>query len=138
METDSVVVYFVSIVISLGIVIALLFRFRNAVADLESKITGIWSNEENTMRILIYGLESHFQAEVVWTKDIDDSILGSGIIRNMSLKYFSWAEGTYIDPITHDQFNMKLKLKKNGLLHFQLFEKSTHSLMKVEEWKPVK
>ena len=138
METDSVAIYFITIVVLGGIIVALFFRFRYAVADLESKITGIWSNEENTMRILIYGLESRFQAEVVWTKDIDEKILGSGIIRNMTLKYFSWAEGTYIDPFTHDQFNIKLKLKKTGRLHFQLFEKTSHSLLKVEEWKQVR
>ena len=138
MITDSVMIYFLTVVITAGIIIALFFRFRYAVADLESKITGIWSNEENTMRILIYGLESQFQAEVVWTRDIDEKILGSGIIRDMSLKYFSWGEGTYIDPFTKNQFAFKMRLKKAGRLHLQLFEKSTHSLMKVEEWKQVR
>jgi hypothetical protein len=137
METDAVVIYFLVIVASAGIIMALFFRFRYAVADLESKVMGLWSNENNTMRILIYGLESRFQAEVVWTKDIDDKILGSGIIRDMSLKYFSWGEGTYIDPFTKDQFKFKLKLKHTGRLHLQLFEKSTHLLLKVEEWKSV-
>ena len=138
METDAVVIYFLVIVASAGTMVALFFRFRYAVADLESKITGLWSNENNTMRILIYGLESRFQAEVVWTKDIDDKILGSGIIRDMSLKYFSWGEGTYIDPFTKDQFKFKLKLKNSGRLHLHLFEKSTHLLLKVEEWKSVR
>lgn len=138
METDSIVIYFLTAVFSVGIMVALFFRFRYAVSDLELKIMGIWSNENNTMQILIYGLESQFQAEVVWTKDIDDKILGSGIIRNMSLKYFSWGEGTYIDPFTKDQFEFKLKLKNTGRLHLQLFEKSSHSLLKVEVWKHVR
>ena len=138
MQTDSLVIYFLVMVFSVGIIAALFFRFRYAVADLELKITGLWSNENNTMRILIYALESRFQAEVVWTKDIDDRILGSGIIRNMSLRYFSWGEGTYIDPFTKDQYKFKLKLKKTGRLRLLLFEKSNHSLLKVEEWKQVR
>jgi hypothetical protein len=137
MTTDSVMIYFLIIVASVGIIAALFFRFRYALADLEAKVTGLWSNENNTMQILIYGRESRFQAVVVWTKDIDDKILGSGIIRNMSLKYFSWGEGTYIDPFTKDQFKFKLKLKHTGRLHLHLFEKSSHLLLKVEEWKSV-
>ena len=138
METDSIVIYFLTIVTSAGIIIALFFRFRYALSDLELKITGLWSNENNTMRILIYALESQFQGEVVWTKDIDEKILGSGIIRNMSLRYFSLGEGTYIDPITKNQFKFKLKLKNTGRLYLRLFEKSSHSLLKVEEWKQVR
>ena len=111
---------------------------RATVLEGESKITGLWTNEDNSMRILIHGLESRFQAEVVWTKDIDDKILGSSIIRNMSLKYFSWGEGTYIDPFTKDQFKIKMKLKDTGRLRFHLFEKSGHSLLKTEEWKQVR
>ena len=137
METDAAVIYFLVIVSSVGIIVALFFRFRYALADLESKITGLWSNESNTMQILIYGMESRFQAVVVWTNDIDDKILGSGIIRDMRLKYFNWGEGTYIDPFTRDQFKFKLKLKSTGRLHLQLFEKSSHLLLKVEEWKSV-
>jgi uncharacterized protein (DUF2147 family) len=137
MKTDAVLIYFLAAVVTVGVIVALLFRFRYAVSDLESKITGIWANEDNTMRILIYGLESQFQGEVVWTKDIDEKILGSGIIRNLNLRSFKWGEGTYIDPFTKDQFNIRLKLKKAGSLTLQLFEKSGHSLMKVEEWKQV-
>jgi hypothetical protein len=137
MQTDSVVIYFLTIVVTAGILVALFFRFRYAVADLELKITGLWSNEDETMQILIYGLESRFQAEVVWTKDLDDKVLGSGIIRNMSLKYFSWGEGVYIDPLTKDQFKFRMKLKNTGRLHLHLFEKSGHSL-KTEEWKQVR
>ena len=137
METDSVVFYFLTMVTATGIIIGLFFRFRYALSDLELKVTGLWTNENNTMRILIYALESHFQGEVVWTKDIDEKILGSGIIRNMSLRYFSLGEGTYIDPFTKNQFKFKLKLKNTGRLYLRLFEKSSHSLLKVEEWKQV-
>ncbi len=137
MQPDSLIIYFLTIVVSVGIMVALFFRFRYAVSDLESKITGLWSNEDNSMRILIYGLESRFQAEVVWTKDIDDKILGSGIIRNMCLKYFSWGEGTYIDPFTKNQFKFKMKLKNTGRLHLHLFDTSGHFVLKTEEWKLV-
>lgn len=137
MTTDSVMIYFLVIVASVGIVVALFFRFRYAAVDLESKVSGLWSNETNTIQILIYGMESRFQAVVVWTKDIDDKILGSGIIRNMSLKYFSWGKGTYIDPFTKDEYEFKLKLKNTGRLHLQLYEKSSHLRLKVEEWKSV-
>ncbi len=131
METDTVVIYFLTVVISVGIIVALFFRFRYAVADLESKITGIWANEENTMRILIYSIESNFQGEVVWTRDIDEKILGSGVIRNMSLKYFSWGEGTYIDPFTKDQFRCRIKMRKPGCISFQLFGQAGNSLKKL-------
>ena len=137
METDATIIYFLTIVLSVGIMVALFFRFRYAVSDLETKVTGLWSNEDNSMGIMIYGLESRFHGEVVWIKDIDDKILGSGIIQNMSLSYFSRGEGTYIDPFTQDQFKLKMKLKKKGHLHLHLFEKSSRSLLKVEEWRQV-
>jgi len=137
METDATIIYFLTIVVSAGIMVALFFRFRYAVSDLETKVTGLWSNEDNSMGIMIYGLESRFHGEVVWIKDIDDKIVGSGIIRDMSLKHFSRGEGTYIDPFTKHQFRFKMKLQKTGLLHLHLFEKSSHSLLKVEEWRQV-
>ncbi len=136
MNMDAVIIYSSVVFVSLGILLALFFRFRDAVSDLDSKITGIWSNEANTIRILIYSIDSHFQAEVIWTRNIDQEILGSAVIRNLSLKYFSWGEGTYVDPFTKDQFHFKLKLKNEGQLNFYI-EKSGRGYKTVEAWKQV-
>ena len=138
MDTYSTALYFVILIVALGIGLALFFRFYNADSELESRITGIWANESNTMRILIYSMESKFQAEVVWTRNVDESILGSGIIRNLRLNYLSQGEGTYICPFTKNQMNFRLKLKQSGLLHLHLFGKSRLAADKVEAWKLVK
>jgi hypothetical protein len=137
MNSYSAAGYFLVAIISTGILVALLVRFRNSTSDLELKITGLWRNENNTIRILIYSIESVLQAEVVWTRDIPTPILGEGVIRNLRLKYFSWGEGTYIDPLSKSQFRMKLKLKNPGQLSLTLWDGSNNVPAKVEEWMQV-
>ncbi len=138
MGIDVVAVYFIVVVVSVGVGVAIFFRLSYSIADLESKITGIWTNESNTLRILIYSMESRFRAEVVWTRNSEINLLGSDVIRNLSLKYFSAGEGVYIDPFTKHQFNLKLKLRNADCLLFHLIEKSGQGISKVEAWKLVR
>lgn len=137
MNPYLVAVSFLAVLIAAGLGAGLFFKMQHSALDMEEKIQGIWANESNTLRMLIYSLESTFHGEVVWTRQIDEGILGSRIIGHMKLKYFSRCEGLYTDPYTKTQFKFLLKLKDKGLLHLHLFEKSNHQLAKVEIWKQV-
>lgn len=137
MNSYLLAVYFGIIVSSVGIVAILLFHFRHAISDLESRITGIWTNESKTLRILIYCNDSRFQGEIVWARDSYASALGSAIIRDMSLKHFSTGVGKYIDPMTRSQFKLRLNMRNPGKIIFRLFEKHSKGPVKVEEWSQV-
>jgi hypothetical protein len=120
---------------AMGILVFMFLRFHFGVSDLESKITGIWSNKDDSMRILIYNIDSVVQGEVVWTDNNNDKILGTTIIRNMHLTFFGWSKGTYIDPHTREQVGLKLKLKSTEKLCLQFMD---NSKMDSQHWKLVK
>ena len=132
-----IVVYFFASILAVGLLVAAFFRFHFGVADMEAKITGIWSNRDDSMRVLIYNINSRVQGEVVWTDNSNDKILGSTIIRDMHLTFFGWSNGTYIDPLTQDQFRLKMKLKNSGKLDLRLMECKDRTDC-VQCWKLVK
>jgi len=128
-------IYFFVVVAVVGALVMVVFWLSNQVTEQESKITGIWTNETNSLRILIYLIDSRYQAEIVWVRSQEDRLLGLDIIRNMSIKYFRWGIGTYIDPFTKNQFALKLRVN-TGKLRFDLIEKSGH-VEKSESWTQV-
>jgi len=133
----NAVMFFLLIgVVAIAVVIVLFMRYQYGVADMETKITGIWSNRDDTMRVLIYNLNSRVQGEVVWTDSANEKLLGSTIIRDMHLTFFGWSKGTYIDPQTRDQFQMKLRLKNKGKLDLKLMECKDRADC-VQRWKLV-
>ena len=135
MQIDPMAVYFFAVMAVVGIVVLLIFWLSNQFTNQEAKITGIWTNENNSLRILIYMVDSNYQAEIVWARGQEDRLLGLDIIRNMSIKCFRWGSGTYIDPFTKDQFSLKIKLHP-GKLQFDLIEKSGH-VGKSESWTQI-
>ena len=135
MNIDVVIIYFTIVIFSVGTGLALFFRLSHSLADMEAQITGSWTNESNTLRILIYSMESKFRAEVIWTRNSEVNLLGSDVIRNMDLRYFGRGEGTYIDPFTKHQFKLTLKVKNTGQLLFHLIERSGQGAKKVEAWR---
>jgi uncharacterized protein (DUF2147 family) len=137
MILDAVFIYFVVSMIAIGLLVAVFFRFHFGVSDMETKLTGIWSNRDDSMRVLIYNINSQVQGEVVWTGSNDDKILGTTVIRDMRLNFFGWSKGTYIDPLTHDQFQLKLKLKNRGSLCIHIMEFNDEKYSR-QQWKLVK
>jgi hypothetical protein len=135
---DTLMIYFLVVIISTGILVALFLRFRYAEANFESKIIGIWTNESNTMRVLIYGINSHYQGDVIWTRNMEEKVLGLGVIRNMIVKYSSFGEGLYVDPLTRHQFKLRLKLKNKEELQIQLYDKFDQHVKKELAWHLVK
>jgi len=136
MITNEIMVYFLAIMVSMGLVVALVFRLHFALNEMESRICGIWSNNNNTLRILIYNLNTEMKGEVVWNESSKEKIMGATVIRDMLITPFG-CKGTYIDPVTQDQYRFRLKLKKAGLLCIRLFEKGGQ-LKKMEDWRLLK
>jgi hypothetical protein len=137
MILDAIFIYFLVSMVAMGLLVAIFFRFHFGVSDMETKLTGIWSNWDDSMRVLIYNINSQVQGEVVWTENSNDKILGSTVIRDMHLNFFGWSKGVYIDPLTQDQFHLKLKLKNSGNLYIHLLECKDKKYCK-QRWKQVK
>ena len=137
MMTNAIMIYFLVSMVMMGILVALFFRFHFGVADMESKITGIWSNRDDSIRVLIYNINSRIQGEVVWTDNSNDKILGTTIIRDMNLASFGWSKGVYINPLTRAQFKLKMRLKNSSKLDLRLLE-CEDSDDSVQRWNLVK
>jgi hypothetical protein len=132
----SVMVYLMVFLVIGGLTL-LFFWWRNSAEELGSKITGIWENTDNTIRVLIYEIDSIFQGEVVWTNVQNQRILGARILHSIELKRFKLGKGIYNCPFTHQQYQFQLKLIKNELLSLHLHTQEGRSVQK-EQWKLIK
>ena len=120
-----------------GGVALLFFWWRNSAEELGSKITGIWENADNTIRVLIYEIDSVFQGEVIWTNVQNQCILGARILHSMELKRFNLGKGIYNCPFTHQQYQFQLKLVKNELLSLHLQTREGLPVLK-EQWRLIR
>ncbi len=81
MISNSILIYFLIIVATLGILLAIFFKVNFGVAEMESQLSGIWVTGGNTMRILIYSLDSEMRGDLIWTNSGNDRILGSTVLQ---------------------------------------------------------
>lgn len=115
----------------------IIFWWRNSPEELASKITGIWENADNTIRVLIYEIDSVFHGEVVWTTAQNQQFLGSRMLHSIELSRFKLGKGIYRCPFTHQQYQFQLKLLRNELLSLHLHTSEGTFVLK-EHWKLVK
>lgn len=134
MNIDPMAVYFFATVSSMGVLVPVVLWLINGKSMEGSKIEGLWMNESRTMKILIYLNEGGYQAVVVWTPSQDEKMLGSDIIRNLSLNNLRGGMGTYIDPVTGNHYRLKMKFVNDVSLQLQLTEKSGNNHEKSEVW----
>ncbi len=120
-----------------GGVTLLFFWWRNSAEELGSKITGIWENADNTIRVLIYEIDSIFLGEVVWTNVQNQRILGARILHSIELKRFKLGIGIYNCPFTNKQYQFQLKLVKKELLSLHLHTQEGISIVK-EQWRLIR
>jgi len=132
----NVMMYLVVFLVVGGLAL-LFFWIRNSAEEFGSKITGIWENADNTIRILIYEIDSVFQGEVVWTNAQNQRILGTRILHSVELMRFRLGKGIYNCPFTHQQYQFQLKLIKSELLSLHLHTQEGISVLK-EQWRLIK
>lgn len=122
--------------VAIGTVAFLIFYFLKAHGNLASKISGIWANSDHTVRIMIYDIDSVFQAEIIWAARGWEELLGKQIFKNFKFRHFSRGEGTYLCPFTKKQYTIKLK-SASETLKFYLQDSDLNTPL-TQEWLPVR
>jgi hypothetical protein len=134
----TMLIFFVVALAAASILAIVFYRLGLVMANLEEQLVGIWVNAAGTMRVLIYRADSSLQGDIVWVKGLDEKILGAGLLRGITARGRKGGLGTFIDPVTHLQQPVQLKLANRNLLRLQLpAEGSGQSSRRVETWRRV-
>jgi len=131
-------VSFVLILVVAGGLILFIVREQFSDADFQHSLVGVWFNEHLNVRILMYDVDSVFQGSVVWADSLNNSILGVRVVENLRVGFFKICRGTYVDPITSKEYDVKLQLKSKSIMKLTAFDKETHNEAFSQEWKLIK
>lgn len=133
-----VLISFVLILVVAGGLILFIVRKQFSDADFQHSLVGVWFNEHLNVRILMYDVDSVFQGSVVWADSLNNSILGTRVVENLRVGFFKICRGTYVDPITSKEYDVKLQLKEKTIMKLTAFDKVTHEEVFSQEWKLIK
>lgn len=101
------------------------------------KLSGIWTNQADTLQIMIHADNTCLHGHVVSAQVLESNepiVIGKMVVDKLILKsVWKWSRGKYIDPYTMEEFDVKIKLKGNDRLKVCYLEKDT--LVRKEEWK---
>jgi hypothetical protein len=117
MEKNDLITYLSATFTSFGVMAILFIWVRNLLDGFGATITGIWSNSDHSLRVLIYNSNSAMHGDVVWTNSPQEHVLGWHILKHIKLNFFNLGTGEYIDPLTGKHYHFKLRLVKKELLH---------------------
>ena len=131
-------VSFVLILVVAGGLILFIVREQFSDADFQHSLVGVWFNEHLNVRILMYDVDSVFQGSVVWADSLNNSILGVRVVENLRVGFFKICRGTYVDPVTSKEYDVKLQLKSKSIMKLTAFDKETHIEAFSQEWKLIK
>ena len=134
--TPGYLMFWLAVAVAVGFAIFLVIRLKHALEDLGSGITGIWTNSDESMRVLIYNMDSILQGNVVWTRQPDSTVLGSTVIQNVKLRFFILGQGTYHDPVTRKKYQFRLRIMAKNIMHFWLHDEKGQPVIN-EEWRLV-
>ena len=138
MEVNMMMISFVLILVVAGGLILFIVREQFSDADFQHSLVGVWFNEHLNVRILMYDVDSVFQASVVWADSLNNSILGTRVVENLRVGFFKICKGTYVDPLTSKEYDIKLQLKGKTVMKLTAFDKETHNEVFAQEWKLLK
>lgn len=139
METYYPLIYLLGSFLIAVFAVVMAYKFKNSKSDLESKLTGLWVNESQTMRILLHHIDSVFQGDVVWVNSVqqNNKMLGAQLIKDLTLKRLvQGSSGIYIDPHSGDQLPFRLWLQGKGRLKLAVIDKieGKNMIVKEEKW----
>ncbi len=138
MEGNMMMFSFVLILVVAGGLILFIVREQFSDADFQHSLVGVWFNEHLNVRILMYDVDSVFQGSVVWADSLNNSILGTRVVENLRVGFFKICKGTYVDPVTSKEYDVKLQLKGKTVMKLTAFDKGTHNEAFSQEWKLLK
>ncbi|MEQ8362704.1 MAG: hypothetical protein RIF39_03495 [Cyclobacteriaceae bacterium] len=140
METYYPILYLI-VSFAIAVVSSLLaYKLINSKTTLESRLTGIWVNESQTMRILLHHIDSIFQGEVVWINSIKTNqqhMLGAKMIKQLVLKtVVQGSTGIYIDPKTGQELPFRMWFHGKGRVKLAVIGKvdGKDKVVKEERW----
>jgi len=95
---------------------------------------GIWLNEALNIRMLLHDIDSEFQGSVIWANGVD-KLLGFKMVKNLRFSKSKKGKGKYIDPLTGQQYEINLKLKRKGIILINGYLPNSNNLVFSQEWK---
>ena len=136
------------ILIAAAVILPMLFilfqylGFPGSIQYVGWKISGIWKNGSGTFQVLIHNIGPDVRGHVVWANEDDQhekgKLIGALVLKEVELKSFwRWSKGTYIDPLTNQEFPLRLKLRNNKSLRVHFFESIHGEVLLKEEWQLV-
>jgi hypothetical protein len=114
--------------------------FPGSIQHIGWKISGVWENDAQTIQVLIHNNGPMVRGHVVWASEDDQQekgkLVGSLIIKEVVLKSFwRWSNGTYIDPVTHKEFPLRIRMRSDKSLSIHFFENTGGEVLMKEEWQ---
>src|SRR6187402_3583207 len=103
MKTGELFQFVMMLLVSMGLLWGILYWLKNLLEDVHTQVTGIWTNSDNSFKVLIYSTDSALQGDVVWADSQNQKILGSSVVHNMKLKFFIFGKGNYTCPFTQQK-----------------------------------
>lgn len=132
METNVVWISFVMIALGVIGLVLLVYKLSHGSSNID--FAGIWLNETLNIRILLHDIDSELQGSVIWA-DGADKLLGFKMVRNVRFDKSKNGRGKYFDPITGQQYEINLSMKRKGLIQLKAFHPNSDSLAFSQEWK---
>ena len=123
---------FVMVVMAVIGLVVLINKLESSPASLI--FGGIWLNESLNIRMLLHDIDSEFQGSVIWANGVD-KLLGFKMIKNLKFNKSKKGQGKYVDPLTGQQYEINLRLKRKGLILINAYHPNSNSLAFSQEWK---
>ncbi len=122
------------VVVALGVMslVLLINKLESTPASLD--FGGIWLNESQNIRILLHDVDSVFQGSIIWANGMD-KILGFKVVENLRFDRSKKGKGKYSDPMTGEQFEISLSMKRKGLIQIKAYHLNSQDLAFSQEWK---
>jgi hypothetical protein len=124
--------------VAIGMIVFLVVNLLNSHEKLGSRISGIWTNSDQSIRIMIYDIDSIFKAEIVWATNGKENLLGMPILSDLRLRSFNSAEGFYLCPFSQKKYSLKLKPASAKALVFHLRDEDANKTLHAQKWYQVK
>lgn len=128
------VLWIALVMITLAAAALMLIVYRLSYSPVGFDVAGIWLNESKNMRILLYDIDSEFQGSVVWANGAD-KLLGFKVVENLKFGKSKKGKGKYSDPITGQQYDLFMQLKRKGSILIKAYLPNSESLAFSQEWK---
>lgn len=142
MEPYYPLIYMLAVFFGSVLLVVAFYRMRNELTDMESRLTGVWVNEAQTMRIIIHNVDSAFQGEIVWADSHlqGKQLLGTTLIRDLVMKkLFQGSTGIYSDPFKRIEMPFQMWWKGRKRIKFSLIDKvnGRNRVIREETWHQI-